>query len=198
MPANLHRSNAICNLGLERFIKRGMSCRILVGFLALGLAGLGGCAASRQTAAWLRDAMPWPAREAGPAGPVSQKTVRAGDFLLTVRAEPFPLVLSQTRRVEAWITLKNRGKRFAQLEFPTTQRFDVSLRDEKGTVIAVWSEDQAFEPVPVVVGINPGEQVEYKAALATRDLVPGRGYTLCVAFVNRDDLKADLAVVPRK
>lgn len=124
--------------------------------------------------------------------------MRSRNLAVTVRLEPFPVVLSQTRRVEAWISLKNRSKRFVQLEFPTTQRFDASLCDERGAVVALWSEDQAFESVPGILGINPGEHVEYKAALATRDLLPDHRYTLSVVFPNRDDLKVELGFVPRK
>jgi hypothetical protein len=124
--------------------------------------------------------------------------VKTRNLLLTLRIEPFPVLLSQARQVEAWISLKNRSKRFVQLEFPTTQRFEVSLRDERGAVVALWSEDQAFEPVPGVVGINPGEQVQYKAALSTRDLLPGHRYMLSVVFPSREALKADLVFTPQK
>lgn len=164
---------------------------------ALG-AGLGGCSSSREGAGRLLDSIPWVSRHPAPTGPISQTTVRAHNLSLTVRLEPFPVILSQARRVEAWISLKNRSKRFVQLEFPTTQRFDASLRDENGAVVALWSEDQAFESVPGVLGINPGEEVSYKAALATRDLLPGHSYTLSVVFPSRDDLKAELGFVPQK
>ena len=177
-----------------------MRCHSVVLVLALGFSwtGLGGCASSCEKAGRLWDSIPWVHSPTPPTGPIAQTTVRARNLALTVRLEPFPVVLSQTRRVEAWISLKNRSRRFVQLEFPTTQRFDASLRDEQGAVVALWSEDQAFDAVPGIVGINPGEQVEYKAALATRDLLPGHRYTLSVVFPNRRDLKADLVFVPQK
>jgi hypothetical protein len=173
-----------------------MRCHSAISVLVLGVlfSGLEGCSSSRGI--W--DSIPWVPHHSVPTGPISQTTVRARNLALTVRLEPFPVGLSQTRRVEAWITLKNRSKRFVQLEFPTTQRFDASLRDEQSAVVALWSEDQAFEPVPGILGINPGEQVEYKAALATRDLLPGHRYTLSVVFPIRDDLKAELGFVPQK
>ena len=156
------------------------------------------CAASYEKAGRLLDSIPWVHPRPTPAAPASQTTVRARGLALTLRLDPFPVILSQTRRLEAVITLKNRSKHFVQLEFPSTQRFDVSLRDDQGAVVALWSEDQAFESVPGVLGINPGEQVEYKAALATRDLLPGCSYTLSVFFPNRSDLKAELVFVPQK
>ena len=168
--------------------------------LALGglFSGLGGCASTYEKAGRLLDSIPWVHSHPTPAASTSQTTVRARGLALTLRLDPFPVILAQTRRLEAVITLKNRSKHFAQLEFSTTQRFDVSLRDDQGAVVALWSEDQAFEAVPGILGINPGEQVEYKAALATRDLLPGRNYTLSVTFPNRNDLKADLVFVPQK
>ena len=100
--------------------------------------------------------------------------------------------------MEAVIRLENVSARFFQLEFPTTQRFDVLVREEAGGVVAQWSEDRVFEGVPGYVGINPGEYVEYRAVLPTRDMQPGKRYSVTAVFPNRKDLKVELPLVPEK
>jgi len=117
---------------------------------------------------------------------------------LSMRLDPLPVRLSETRRMETVLRLKNSSSRFIHLEFPTTQRFDVLVRDVAGTLIVQWSEDQVFEAVPGHVGINPGESVEYHTAFATRDLQPGKRYTVTALFPSRNDLKVELPFVPER
>jgi len=115
-----------------------------------------------------------------------------------LRLNPFPVNLSETRRVEVVIQLKNISSRFIQLEFPTTQRFEVLVRDEAGKLVSQWSEDQVFEATPGTVGINPREHLEYLGVFSTRDLRPGKRYTVKALFPNRSDLKAELSFVPER
>ena len=115
---------------------------------------------------------------------------------LTLRLQPFPLQLSETRRMEVSIRIRNSSSHFMQLEFPTSQRIEVLMRDDRGQTVQQWSEDQAFEPVGGWVGINPGELVEYTAALSTRDLQPGKRYTVTAFLPIRNDLQAELSFTP--
>jgi len=179
-----------------------MRCYLRVKALATGavLAILAGCAAPRQTANGVLGWVPWGrSHPAVKAAPAAQNTLRTRNLAITLRLEPFPVRLSETRRVAAVILLKNVSAHYVQLEFPTTQRFEVSLREEKGgRILAQWSEDQAFESVPGYLGINPGEQVEYRAELSTRDLEASGRYTLSVSIPSRNDLTTQVAFVPQK
>lgn len=169
-----------------RFHSKVMAVAVAGIWVALGC----GCAVPQLAAGWL-GLRP-------PLEPVSgrESQVRRGPLLLALRVDPFPLKLSETRRMELSIQLKNVSKRYVQLEFPTTQRFDATIHDDQGKLLAQWSEDEAFEARAGAVGINPGEQVEYKAQLATRDLQPGRRYTMTVVFPTRKELKTELRLAP--
>jgi hypothetical protein len=85
-----------------------------------------------------------------------------------------------------------------QLEFPTTQRIEVLVRNRNGKLVEQWSEDQAFTNEPTLVTINPGERLEYSANIATRDMVGGESYTIVGYFPNYDQLKATKVIVPKK
>lgn len=176
--------------------------RTVVPSVVFGLSFLmfGGCQSTHSMAAHALGWIPWSHRseDATESIPSSEKTVKSRGLALSLRLDPIPVKLSETRRVEATLQLKNISSRFNHLEFPTTQRFDLLLRDQAGKLIAQWSEDQVFEAVPGYVGINPGEHLEYHAAFATRDLQPGKRYIATVIFPNRNDLKVELAFVPEK
>lgn len=156
--------------------------------LALGLSFLmlGGCS-------WL----PWTGSTHRAAIlPRGEKTARSRGLALTLHLDPLPLKLSDTRRIEATLQLKNVSSRFRLLEFANSQRFDILVRNAAGRVIAQWSDDRVFEAVPGSVGINPGEHLEYNAALSTRDLQPSKPYTVTAFFPSRPDLKVELPLVP--
>ena len=166
---------------------------------AVGISALfAGCMAPREIASRTVGWIPWVHSNTArpPSGPVAEKTVKAGALKLSLRLDPFPLRLSDTRRMEAKIRLENSSPRFIRLDFPTTQRFDALVRDGAGNVVAQWSEDQAFEALAGFVSINPGEHVEYRAVLSTRDLQPGGHYSLAVFFPSRNEVKVELPFVP--
>ncbi|MCX6966514.1 MAG: BsuPI-related putative proteinase inhibitor [Verrucomicrobia bacterium] len=157
-----------------------------------------GCQATRNLADHAPVWIPWVHRSSHPKAAASQKAIRTHGLALTLQLEPLPVLLSETRRVEATLRLENVSSRFIQLEFPTTQRFDVVVRDAAGKPVAQWSEDRVFETEPGYVGINPAERLEYRAAFSTRELQPGKRYTVTAFFPNREDLKVELPFTPEK
>lgn len=170
---------------------------------ALGLAFAllcSGCQTARDLAA---NATGWiPGIGSGPKAsakhaPTAQQTVRSKGLDFTLRMEPFPVKLGETRRATALLSLQNRSSHYIRLEFPTTQRFEVAIHDENGKMIVQWSEDQAFENTPGSVGINPGEHLEYRAVLGTRDLLPGKRYTLAAFIPGYPGLNIELPLVPQ-
>lgn len=131
-------------------------------------------------------------------GDREKKTRRAksGRLDLEMAVVPLPLTLSEVRRMDVTIKLINRGKRLVQLQFPTSQRIEVVVLDEKGGKVLQWSEDQYFENVPSYLSINPGERVQYDLKVATREMVGGRKYTLEASVPGYEVLKERLTLMP--
>ena len=168
--------------------------------LALGLSLLmfGGCQTARQITSHVPGWIPWVGSSERAEVLVPEKTVRTRGLALTLRLEPLPIKLSEARRMEATLWLKNVSSRFIHLEFTSSQRFDVLVRDAAGRVVVQWSEDRMFEAALGSVGINPGEHLEYHAVISTRDLQPGQRYVVTALITGRDDLKVELPLVPER
>ena len=83
--------------------------------------------------------------------------------------------------MEVKLTVTNLGSKMITLDFPTDQRIEIQLLNSADAVLTKWSENHAISPKPGTVLVNPGEHVEYKENIATRDLTPGRVFT-CQAF----------------
>lgn len=116
---------------------------------------------------------------------------------LTARLDPAVVKLSDARRATVVLSLKNHSSRFVRLDFPTSQRIEVLVLDPKGHQIVQWSEDQAFENVPASVGINPGEHLEYRAVIGTRDFVVNQPHTVVATVVGYPKLKMEIPVTPK-
>ena len=116
----------------------------------------------------------------------------------TMTLDPRPLRLGETRRLLVTLRLENKTRRLVQLEFPTTQRIEVLVKDKNGRQVEQWSEDQAFSNEPSLVAINPGERLEYTAQVATRDFVAGQEYVVEGFFPNYPKLHVTARIVPEK
>jgi len=119
-----------------------------------------------------------------------------GRLTLTMTLTPSPVRLSDVRHIEVTMQVKNVSKRFVQMEFPTSQRIEILVRDERNQLVTQWSEDRAFDPGTSYVGINPGEHIEYKTAISTRDLKAGRHYKVLGFFPNFEELRAEKVITP--
>jgi hypothetical protein len=121
------------------------------------------------------------------------------DIELKVDITPTDVSLSDTRQLQLTVTLINRSKKnFLHLDFPTSQRIEILVRDTSGKVVNTWSEDQSFTNDPATLTVNPGERLEYNASVATREMSPGQPYTIEVSFPSYPDLTIQQQVVPRK
>jgi hypothetical protein len=118
------------------------------------------------------------------------------DFTLSMTTDPPAIKLTAARQVKVSVHLGNASKKFAQLEFPTTQRIEVVIRDTAGKMVEQWSEDQAFTDTPGVVSINPGEHLDYSATLSTRDLVAGQTYIVEAFFPKYEKLRIQKTIIP--
>jgi Intracellular proteinase inhibitor len=114
---------------------------------------------------------------------------RLHGLVLDLQVSPQPLRLSEVRQMEVKLTVINRGSKMVTLDFPTNQRIEIQLLNSADAVLTKWSENHAIQDKPGTVLINPGEHVEYKENIATRDLTPGRVFTAAVFFPQYPELK---------
>ena len=111
----------------------------------------------------------------------SYKDPRLRGLLLELNVSPEPVKLSEVRQLQVNLTLKNVAKRAVVLDFPSEQRFEIYLRNSSEAILTIWSDNHAFEDKPGTVLINPNEQIDYPATIATRDLSPNK-VSICEAF----------------
>ena len=109
-------------------------------------------------------------------------------LILDLQVSPQPVRLSEVRQMQIKATITNRGNHMIPLEFPTDQRIEVQLVNSADVVLTKWSENHAIKDKPGTILINPGEHVEYKENIATRDLTPGRVFTADVFFPKYPEL----------
>jgi len=113
---------------------------------------------------------------------------RLRGLILDLQVSPQPMRLSEVRQMQIKVTVTNMGNHMIPLEFPTDQRIEVQLLNSADAVLTKWSENHAIKDKPGTILINPGEHVEYKENIATRDLTPGRVFTADVFFPKYPDL----------
>lgn len=123
---------------------------------------------------------------------------RNGNLTVGLKLSPQPLKLSETNRLKVTLTLINFGRKLVPLEFPTSQRIEVLIKNSAGKTIEQWSQDQAFTSEPTVVTINGGERAEYSVEVATRELTAGQSYTVEGFMPAYNTLRAEQSLVPEK
>ena len=141
---------------------------------------------------------PFGGSPAAPAAAPKKKDASLKGLDLNLTLEPAAPKLSETRAIKVTVTLANKAKKLIQLEFPTTQRIEVLVKNKAGKRVVQWSEDQAFTAEPTLVAINPGERLEYSANVPTRDLAAGETYTLEAFFPNYETLRKTRDLTPEK
>ena len=121
-----------------------------------------------------------------------------GRLVVALKLSPLPLKLAETNRLKVTLTLTNHGKKLAPLEFPTSQRMEVVIKNSAAKTIEQWSQDQAFTNEPTVLMVNPGERVEYSVEVATREMSAGQTYKVLGFFPGHETLRAEQTVVVEK
>jgi Intracellular proteinase inhibitor len=106
------------------------------------------------------------------------KNQKLSGLLLSVELPLEPVKLSEVRQLPVRVLLTNLGDHAVELSFPTEQRIEILLRDAAGQIVTRWSDNRAFEEKPGTLLINPSEHVEYSETIATRELVPGKVFTV--------------------
>ena len=159
---------------------------------------LGGCGTTSRVANRAYHLLPFtgPQPEEGQEAQKGAVSTRKGNLVFKMELSPLPVKLSDVRQISVKISLENVSKRFVQLQFPTSQRIEILVRDDKGKLVTQWSEDRAYEQIPGYVGINRGERVEYATTISTRDLQPGKAYTVLAFLPHYEELRGEQAIVP--
>ena len=73
----------------------------------------------------------------------------------------------------ARLTLRNTSPGPISLTFPSSQSYDLKLRNEKGDTVYVWSADKAFAQLFRTESFGPGER-NYVILLPLENLPPGK------------------------
>lgn len=110
-------------------------------------------------------------------------------LILELQVTPQPIRLSEVRQLGIKATLTNQAKHAITLDFPTDQRIEIYLMTSAQDVLTKWSENHAFNEKPGIVLINPGEHVEYKETISTRELTPNKVFIVEVFFPKYPDLR---------
>ena len=110
-------------------------------------------------------------------------------LLVEVQVPTEPIRLSEVRQLRVQAILTNLSDSPISLDFPSSQRIDIQLLNPAGEVLTRWSENRAFAEENGHLTINPREQVVYNETIATRELQPGRVYSVEVVFPRYPELR---------
>ncbi len=84
--------------------------------------------------------------------------------------------------VRAQIRLVNESPEALRLDFPTSQRFDFLLEDERGAIVFRWSDGKVFLPVLGQEIVRPGTSLVYEETFSlpdsARGILPAGRYAL--------------------
>lgn len=143
--------------------------------VALILCAACGTAPAQEKRSWLsRIFHPFSSSQKIP----EYKNRKLRGLLLEVELPEGAIKLSEMRQLPVRVRLTNLGERAVELSFPSEQRIEILLHDSAGQVVTRWSENRAFEDRPGNLLINPQEHVEYNETIATRELSPGKVFTV--------------------
>ncbi len=170
---------------------RFLLCSVAIVFL---LSGVRAAENERETPKPKKDIMSQVFGMFGGNKEDSRKLTRQLEVSMDV--SPLPVSLSKTRQLEVVFKLSNRAKKVVQLEFPTTQRIEILIRDAEGRMVTQWSEDHAFDTEVGMVSVNPLERIQYAAKISTRDLQAGKEYILEGFLPHYPELKSNVKFVP--
>jgi hypothetical protein len=110
------------------------------------------------------------------------KDARLRGLALDLQITPQTVKLSEVRQLAVKATLANLSKRPVTLDFPTSQRIEIYLKNSAGDILTKWSENHAIIDKPATILINPGERIEYNETISTRELTPNKVFIAEVFF----------------
>lgn len=110
------------------------------------------------------------------------KDPRLRGLALDLQITPQTVKLSEVRQLAVKVTLANLSKRPVTLDFATSQRIEIYLKNSAGDVLTKWSENHAIIDKPTTILINASERIEYNETISTRELTPNKVFIAEVFF----------------
>ena len=122
----------------------------------------------------------------------------ARSLTMSMKLDPPKVRLPDTRAIEVTVTVVNNGRTPVHLEFPSSLRMEVLVKNAGGKIVSRWSDDQPIEKEPSVLLINPRERLEYSAKISTREMTGGGTFEIEAYFPGYEQMRAIRAVVPER
>ena len=143
----------------------------------------------------------WGRRAENMVSPLLPSALRLGSkepaLKSAARIDPPQFSLLEQRQVRLVFSVENTTTKAERLEFPTSQRIEITVHGPDGVRLFLWSEDRSFRHGSSIVVVNPGERIEYEAMVPTRDMTSGVNYKVEVALVGRPGTRATALIEPR-
>jgi len=117
------------------------------------------------------------------------KDPRLRGLSLDLQITPQTVKLSEVRQLGIKVSLANLSKRPVALDFPTSQRIEIYLKNSAGDVLAKWSDNHAITEKPGTILVNPQERIEYSETISTRELTPNKVFIAEVFFPQYPELR---------
>jgi hypothetical protein len=117
------------------------------------------------------------------------KDPRLRGLALDLQITPQSVKLSEVRQLAIKVTLTNLSKRPVALDFPTSQRIEIYLKNSAGEILTKWSDNHAIAEKPAAILINPQERIEYNETISTRDLTPNKVFIAEAFFPQYPELR---------
>lgn len=117
---------------------------------------------------------------------------------MTMQMDPAVVKLPETRVLEVTVAVVNKSKKAVQMDFPTSQRIEVLVKNETGRILSRWSDDQRLDKEPGFILVNPGERLEYAARISTREMTVGSSFQVEAFFPGYARLRTIRTVTPTR
>ena len=127
---------------------------------------------------------------------VKLKSLRGEKTTSTLTVLPEEFSVDKNRELETTYTVQNNTGKMIRLDYTTTQRVEITTRDQAGNVIDRWSDDRVVKPQEGIVIINPKERIQYTEPVSTRDMKPGETYTIQAEVAGYPDYSVTKPVTP--
>lgn len=112
-------------------------------------------------------------------------------------ADPANFALNERREITITFGVRNNTNKIMELDFPSSQRLEILVKNRAGEVIERWSDDQYFDERPEVVMVNPDERIEYSEMIPTREMIPGETYVIEASLHNNPEFTKSVTITPR-
>jgi Intracellular proteinase inhibitor len=168
-----------------------MNCRVVLLVLVIFVAGPVFSQDVTPTPAPARKRS-WLGRILHPFSPnvvLQYKDARLRGLSLDLQITPQTVKLSEVRQLTVKLTLSNLSKRPVTLDFPTSQRIEIYLKNSAGDILTKWSENHAFVEKPATILVNANERIEYDETISTRELTPNKVFIAEVFFPQYPELR---------